>query len=110
METQVRTRVSRDGGEMVPAALRSELGLTAGDELVVSRDRDGIHVRTRPIASAGRAGLVARYIPVDADLVAELRLARRADASPCRSGRGPAGCVRRRGRGRSGTIQAAEQG
>jgi hypothetical protein len=37
-------------------------------------------VRTRPIALDRARRLVARYIPADADLVAELRLARRADA------------------------------
>ena len=80
METQFRTKVGPDGRVMIPAALRKELGLTAGDELVVSRDQDGIHLRTRPIALERARRLVARYIPADADLVAELRIARRTDA------------------------------
>jgi len=80
MEMQFRTKVGHDGRVMIPAALRKELGLTAGEERVVSRDQDGIHFRTRLMAFERARRLVARYIPADADLVAELRLARRADA------------------------------
>jgi len=80
MEAQFRTRVGPDGRVMLPAALRRELGLTAGEELAVSRDQDGIHLRTRPMALDRARRLVARYIPATADLVADLRLARRADA------------------------------
>lgn len=80
MDTQFRTKVGHDGRVMIPAALRKELGLTAGDELVVSRDEDGIHLRTRLIALDRARRLVARFIPADADLVAELRLSRRTDA------------------------------
>lgn len=80
METQFRTRVGHDGRVMIPAPLRKELSLKAGQELVVSRDQDGIHLRTRPMGLDRARRLVARYIPADADLVDELRLARRIDA------------------------------
>jgi len=80
MDTQFRIKVGHDGRVMIPAAMRSELGLTAGDELVVSRDEDGIHLRTRSMGLDRARRLVVRYIPADTDLVTELRLARRAAA------------------------------
>lgn len=80
MDTQFRIKVGPDGRVMIPAPVRKELGLAAGDELVVSRDGDGIHLRTRPMALAHARRLIARYIPAGTDLVGELRLARRADA------------------------------
>jgi ribonuclease VapC len=80
METQFRTKVGPDGRVMIPAALRKELGLAAGEELVVSHDQDGLHLRTRLMALNRARRLVARYIPADADLVAELRIGRRTDA------------------------------
>ena len=47
---------------------------------MVSRDQDGIHLRTRPMALDRARRLVAQYIPADTDLVADLRLSRRTDA------------------------------
>jgi AbrB family looped-hinge helix DNA binding protein len=81
METQYRTKVGPDGRVTIPAALRAQAGLAPGEELVVSRDADGIHLRTRPMALGRARRLVARHVPADADLVAELRRARRADAA-----------------------------
>jgi AbrB family looped-hinge helix DNA binding protein len=79
METLFRTKLGSDGRIMLPAALRKELGLTSGEDLVVSRDEEGIHLRTRLMALERAQRLVARHIPAGTDLVAELRADRWAD-------------------------------
>jgi AbrB family looped-hinge helix DNA binding protein len=81
METQFRTKIGSDGRVMIPAALRKDLQLSAGEELVVSRDEDGIHLRTLTTALDHARRLVARYIPPDVSLVAELRAGRHAEAA-----------------------------
>src|SRR5947209_4764306 len=81
IETSFRTKIGSDGRVMLPAALRKDLQLAPGEELVVSRDEDGIHLRTLRMALDHARRLVAQYIPPEADLVAELRAGRQAEAA-----------------------------
>jgi AbrB family looped-hinge helix DNA binding protein len=81
METPFRTKIGSDGRIMIPAALRKDLQLAPGEELVVSRDEDGIHLRTLSMAIDHARRLVAQYIPPGTDLVAELRAGRKAEAA-----------------------------
>lgn len=81
METPFRTKIGSDGRIMIPAALRKDLQLAPGEELVVSRDQDGIHLRTLRMALDHARRLVAHYIPPETDLVAELCASRQAEAA-----------------------------
>lgn len=67
---------------VLPADVRSELGIEAGARMLLSTERDG-SLRLRPyrsVADQGR-GLLADLAPADASMVDELLAERRREAA-----------------------------
>jgi len=76
MRTEV-ARLGKSGRLVIPAAYRRELGLAAGDEVILRLDEEGLHVST-PAQAIARAqacvkGLAAEGRDLAAELVAERR-------------------------------------
>jgi AbrB family looped-hinge helix DNA binding protein len=88
-------RLDRSGRLVIPAAIRGELELHEGDEVVFLAGTSPSEVRLLPRRAAVRQSqaLVRKYIPADAKLVEELVRIRRQDAA--RESRAAAG--RRKG-------------
>jgi AbrB family looped-hinge helix DNA binding protein len=69
------------GRVVLPASVRSELGLTPGTRLLLSTDEDG-SLRLRPYRSIADAclGMFSDLVPAGVSLADELIAERRADA------------------------------
>ena len=77
-----RVRINQQGRIVIPAECRAAAGLKPGDELFVEAVGEGeLRLRTRQQALKEAQALVAKYIPKDRDLVAELIAERRAEAA-----------------------------
>jgi AbrB family looped-hinge helix DNA binding protein len=77
----VKTRVNQQGRIVIPAECRAAAGVKPGDELLVEVVGEGeLRLRTPAQAIKTAQEIVARYIPKDRDLVAELIAERRAEA------------------------------
>jgi AbrB family looped-hinge helix DNA binding protein len=75
-----RTRITSDGRIQLPAQLRRELGLNAGDTVDLET-HDGQFVVRRPSKGLERIrARLAKYIDPDTDLQAELKAQRVEDA------------------------------
>lgn len=80
-ETHVfRARLDDSGRIVLPAELRTELGVRRGDELLIVRDAAGVHVETPAQASAAMRAYYKSLIPADVSLADELIAERRAEA------------------------------
>ena len=79
---QGRMRIDEQGGIVVPAECRVAAGLKPGDELIVETvGRGELRLRTPEQALKAAQLIVARHVPKDRDLVAELIAERRAEAA-----------------------------
>ena len=82
MEKRIQTvMVSAAGRIVIPAAFRKELGIKAGDVLVVQVDDDELRLFTPRSGIARAQALVRKYIPPGISLVDELIAERRAEAA-----------------------------
>ena len=77
MQTEI-ARMSENGRIVLPAAIRKAMDLKGGDELTLSLDEDGLHIRTMRQKIA-RAQAIARERAVPGrslvdELIAERRL------------------------------------
>src|SRR5579862_9778668 len=78
---QGKARINKQGRIVIPAECRAAAGLKPGDELVVEVVGEGeLRLRTPAMAIKAAQDIVARYVPKDRDLVAELIAERRAEA------------------------------
>ncbi len=76
-----RARINRQGRIVIPAECRAAAGLKPGDELIVEAVGEGeLHLRTPAQAIKAAQAIVARRVPSERDLVAELIAERRAEA------------------------------
>jgi AbrB family looped-hinge helix DNA binding protein len=76
-----RVKINQQGRLVIPAECRAAAGIKPGDELLVDVLGEG-ELRLRTPAQAIRAAqaIVARHVPKERDLVAELIAERRAEA------------------------------
>lgn len=75
-------RINQQGRIVIPAECRAAAGLKPGDLLLVEAVGEGeLRLRTATQAIKEAQALVARHIPKDRDLVAELIAERRAEAA-----------------------------
>ncbi|HTT78809.1 MAG TPA: AbrB/MazE/SpoVT family DNA-binding domain-containing protein [Stellaceae bacterium] len=77
----LRTRVNQQGRIVIPAECRAAAGIKPGDDLLVEAVGEGeLRLRTPAQAIKAAQDIVARHVPKDRDLVAELIAERRAEA------------------------------
>ena len=78
----VRVRINEQGRIVIPAECRAAAGLKPGEYLLVDAVGEGeLRLRTPDQAIKAAQAIVARVIPKDRDLVAELIAERRAEAA-----------------------------
>jgi AbrB family looped-hinge helix DNA binding protein len=76
-----RTRINQQGRIVIPAECRAAAGLKPGDELLIETVGDGeLRLRTPEQAIKAAQAIVARRVPKNRDLVAELIAERREEA------------------------------
>ncbi len=59
----VRTRLGENGRVVIPAEFRKQLGLKAGDPLVVRLDEDGLRIESRRAAVRAAQRMVRERVP-----------------------------------------------
>ena len=75
-----RVRIGDGGRLVIPAHLRRELGLKAGDDVVLEVENGELRVRSLRDAIARAQALVRRYLPEGRSLADELIAERRREA------------------------------
>jgi antitoxin PrlF len=76
-----RARINQQGRIVIPAECRTAAGIKPGDELLIETIGEGeLRLTTRRQALKEAQAIVARRVPKDRDLVAELIAERRAEA------------------------------
>ena len=76
-----RLRLGENGRIALPAAYRRQLGLKAGDELIVQLEDGAIRVTSPKLAIERARRMVDRYVKTDESLVDSLIADRRAEAA-----------------------------
>jgi AbrB family looped-hinge helix DNA binding protein len=78
---RARARINDQGRIVIPAECRVAAGLKPGDELLIEAIGEGeLRLRTPEQAIKAAQAIVARHVPKNRDLVAELIAERRAEA------------------------------
>jgi AbrB family looped-hinge helix DNA binding protein len=78
---QARSRINNQGRIVIPAECRAAAGLKPGDEVLIEAVGEGelrLHTKRQAIKKA--QAIVARRVPKERDLVAELLAERRKEA------------------------------
>jgi antitoxin PrlF len=76
-----RARINQQGRIVIPAECRTAAGIKPGDELLIETIGEGeLRLTTQRQALKEAQAIVARRVPKDRDLVAELIAERRAEA------------------------------
>ena len=76
-----RSRINHQGRIVIPAECRAAASLKPGDELLIEAVGEGeLRLRTPEQAIKAAQAIVARRVPKNRDLVAELIAERRAEA------------------------------
>ena len=79
---QARAKMNHQGRIVIPAECRAAAGLKPGDDLLVEALGEGeLRLRTPEQAIKAAQAIVARHVPNNRDLVAELIAERRAEAA-----------------------------
>ncbi len=78
---ELKTRISKDGRLVIPAAYRKALGLNPGDEVIMILEEGELRVIGVHQAVSRAQSLVRRYVPEDRSLSQELIEERREEAS-----------------------------
>jgi AbrB family looped-hinge helix DNA binding protein len=78
--TQIRTRIGAGGRVVLPAALRSAMGVRPGDELLLVADDEGVRLVTTAQAVRRAQRLVRRWVPRGRRLSRELISDRRRES------------------------------
>lgn len=77
-----RVKINRQGRIVIPAECRTAAGIKPDDELLIEVVGEGeLRLLTPAQAIKAAQAIVARYVPKDRDLVAELIAERRAEAA-----------------------------
>ena len=79
MEAQ-RVRIIEGGKLVIPAAMRRELGISAGDTVLIDIDHGELRVRSINKALENARAILRRYVPEGVSLSEELIADRRAEA------------------------------
>ncbi|WP_242417583.1 AbrB/MazE/SpoVT family DNA-binding domain-containing protein [Sphingomonas panni] len=79
MEAQ-RVRIVEGGKLVIPAIMRRELGISAGDTVLVDIDHGELRVRSINKALENARAILRRYVPEGVSLSEELIADRRAEA------------------------------
>jgi AbrB family looped-hinge helix DNA binding protein len=74
-------RIASGGRIVIPAKLRKELGLRAGDRVILDIDQGELRVRSFDVAIRRAQELVAEYVPDGVSLADELIRERREEAA-----------------------------
>jgi AbrB family looped-hinge helix DNA binding protein len=74
-----KARIDDSGRIVLPAELRSDLGMSVGDTVTIVKDTSGIHVRTQAQALKAIQDYFQSFVPEDVSLVDELIAERRAE-------------------------------
>jgi AbrB family looped-hinge helix DNA binding protein len=75
------TKMDGSGRIVLPAEVRKEMKLSAGDELLVVEDKAGFHLKTAAQALREVQEYVASVVPLGVSLVEELLRERREEAA-----------------------------
>lgn len=75
-----RARIGEGGRLVIPARLRTELGLRVGDNVILEVQNGELHVRSLKDAVARAQALGRRYVPESRSLADELIAERRREA------------------------------
>jgi AbrB family looped-hinge helix DNA binding protein len=75
----VRTRLGENGRVVIPTEFRKQLGLKAGDPLIVRLDEDGIRIESRQAAVRAAQRMVREHVPEGELLTERLFEMRRAE-------------------------------
>ena len=79
--TTSTVRIGKAGRLVIPADLRRQLGIEAGDQVILRLDEEGLHLST-PAQALARAQAFVRSLEVEGrDLAAELVAERRREAA-----------------------------
>ncbi|MCJ2136796.1 AbrB/MazE/SpoVT family DNA-binding domain-containing protein [Methylobacterium sp. J-026] len=73
-------KIDADGTLVIPADFRRELGLSAGDTVMVELAEDGLRVRSLSAAVRAAQAIVRSFAPTDRSLADELIAERRSEA------------------------------
>ena len=77
----LRVRVAAGGRIVIPAEVRQALGIKEGDEVLLSREDDGIRITTYQRAIRRAREVVAQYVEPGVSLAAELSQERQREAA-----------------------------
>ncbi len=69
--TATVTRISEGGRVVIPSALREELGLKVGDELLIAKSGDKLLLYPRHAAVTEVREAIKRYLPKSGSIVAD---------------------------------------
>jgi AbrB family looped-hinge helix DNA binding protein len=75
----IKTQLGKNGRVVIPAQYRKALGISEGDELLVTLDQGMIRISTQRAAIQRVQESVRRYVPRGRSLVDELIQERRAE-------------------------------
>lgn len=75
-----QSKVDQSGRIVLPAELRSELGIAPGDTVNLLKDEAGVHVQTQQQALKALQEYFGKIVPTGVNLVDELIAERRAEA------------------------------
>lgn len=73
-------KIEAGGTLVIPADFRRELGLAAGDTVMVELAEDGLRIRSLSAAVREAQAIVRSFVPVDRNLADELIAERRTEA------------------------------
>ena len=79
MATTLTARLEKNGRILLPAAVRKQLGVKPGDQLLLHVSDDGVHLTTLPMAVRRVQEELRRYVPRGASLADEVIAMRRAE-------------------------------
>ena len=79
--TQVKTRIGAGGRVVLPAALRTAMGVVPGDELLLVSDDEGVRLVTPAQAVRRAQRLVRKWVPRRRKLARELIAERRRESA-----------------------------
>lgn len=74
---EIRLRLSENGRVVIPAQVRKALGVEAGDEIILERERNAFRITTQQQRIADARKNIRRYIKPGTRLVDELIAERR---------------------------------
>jgi AbrB family looped-hinge helix DNA binding protein len=78
---EVNVAIGPGGRIVIPAPYRNALGLSEGDQVMLSLGDDEVRIASRAARIRAAQDLVAKYVPQDVDLVDELIAERRREAA-----------------------------